>query len=100
MPTLDLSPLTNLRDLSGIVVNGGTVRPGVFWRADDVTRVDQAGADQLVADGLSLILDLRSGEELEHTGRGLLGATEVAFAHLPMTTQSAVPGESLAAALR
>lgn len=91
-----LSPLTNRRDLAGIAVAGGVVRPGVFWRADDVALVDEETAQALVAEGLSLILDLRSADELTLTGRGPLGArTDVAFAHLPMTDSIATPDDNL-----
>lgn len=95
-----LSPLTNRRDLGGIRVADGVLRPGVFWRADDVALVDQATADQLTREGLSLVLDLRSADELEATGRGPLGdRPEIAFAHLPMTDAMAAPDENLKAAI-
>lgn len=98
--SLALSPLTNLRDLGGIAVEGGTVRSGRLWRADDVARVDEATAEQLVAQGLELILDLRSGEELAHTGRGPLGQAAVRHLHLPMSDRASAPGQDLAATLR
>lgn len=96
-----LSPLTNRRDLGGIAVSGGTVRPGVLWRADDIALIDEETAEQLVAEGLSLILDLRSVDELAVTGRGPMGLrAAIAFEHLPMTDHAAAPDENLKAAIQ
>ncbi|MEQ6900358.1 tyrosine-protein phosphatase [Nocardioides sp. YIM 152588] len=77
-------PLANLRDLGGIPVDGGRVRTGVLLRSDDVALIDADGAEALVAEGLSLILDLRSGDELAATGRGVLEAHPVEHRHLPL----------------
>ncbi len=94
-----LSPLTNFRDLGGIALPEGRVRPGVVWRADDISRIDETGAQRLLDQGLGLILDLRSSEEAEHTGRGPFGALSVDYEHLPMTEGATVPGASLADAV-
>jgi protein-tyrosine phosphatase len=85
------SPLTNLRDLGGIPVDGGTARTGVLFRADDVALVDAAGAEALVADGVTLVIDLRSPGEAERTGRGLLESHPVEYLHLPLTQEVADP---------
>jgi protein-tyrosine phosphatase len=83
----DALPLTapaNLRDLGGIPVAGGTVRPGVVLRADDLATIDQASADGLVARGLRAVVDLRSADEVALTGRGTLGvAPQVTYHHVP-----------------
>ena len=81
---LPLSTPVNVRDLGGIVIEGGTVRPGVAVRADDLSVVTHEYADELVADGLSTIIDLRSREEVHFTGRGAFGAQPVAYHHLPL----------------
>ena len=81
---LPLSTPVNVRDLGGIVIEGGTVRPGVAVRADDLSVVTREYADELVADGLSTIIDLRSREEVNFTGRGAFGAQPVAYHHLPL----------------
>jgi protein-tyrosine phosphatase len=87
-PSYELSPLANLRDLGGIPVAGGAVRPGLVLRSDDVCTVDAASARALVDGGLRLILDLRSAEELARTGRGLLGGyPAVRHLHLPLLAQ-------------
>ncbi len=79
-----LSPPVNLRDLGGIPVQGGTVRPGMLWRADDMACVTEDRARQAVADGLSHVVDLRSAAEAESTGRGPLGRLPVSYHHVPI----------------
>jgi protein-tyrosine phosphatase len=88
---LPTSPLTNLRDLGGIAVDGGVVRAGVLFRADDVALIDEAGALALLADDVALIIDLRSPGEAARTGRGVLGGHDVAYLALPLTQEVADP---------
>lgn len=93
--THSLSPLANLRDLGGIPVDGGRVRSGVVMRSDDVAVVDDASARRLVDDGLVLVIDLRSPQEADATGRGALAGYPVAYRHLPLTDHVAAPTGSL-----
>lgn len=81
--TLTLSAPVNLRDFGGVPVAGGSVRPGFAIRADDLSVVDQQSAEDLVVDGLTAIIDLRSADELELTGRGPLGRMPVTYHHVP-----------------
>jgi protein-tyrosine phosphatase len=81
--TLTLSAPVNLRDLGGIPVPGGSVRSGFAIRADDLSVVDQQTAEDLVVDGLTAIIDLRSIDEVELTGRGPLGRMPVTYHHVP-----------------
>lgn len=81
-----LSPPANLRDLGGIRVSGGTVRTGFAWRADDLSLVDVTSARQLVNDGLTTVIDLRSLAEAGNTGRGALADHPVAYHHVPFWT--------------
>lgn len=97
MSMLTLSPLVNLRDLGGIPVTEGRVRPGALWRSDDVATIDEASAKGLADDGLATILDLRSLPETEITGRGPLDQTGVTYVHLPLTDNTSVPGLQLSA---
>ncbi len=83
---LPLTPPANLRDLAGITIPGGTTRAGFAWRADDLSTIDEASAERLVADGLSTVIDLRSAAELDITGRGLLGTLPVNYHHVPFMT--------------
>ena len=88
VPAFAPSPLANLRDLGGIPVTDGAVRPGLVLRSDDVCTVDEASARALVDDGLRLIIDLRTPEELARTGRGPLAAhADVRHLHLPLMSE-------------
>lgn len=81
--SLPLSPPANLRDLGGITIREGRIRTGFVWRADDLSMVDEVSAQQLVDDGLTTVIDLRSVAETEITGRGLLGTHPVSYHHVP-----------------
>lgn len=96
-PSVELSELANLRDLGGIAVTGGHVRPGRIWRSDDVSTVTPDQAGRLVAAGLTTVIDLRSPVEASVTGRGPLQHLDVRYRHLPLTTDLAAPGAALGA---
>lgn len=81
---LGLSAPVNLRDLGGIAIDGGVLRDGLAIRTDDLAYVTEEIAAQLVADGLTAIIDLRSPLEVSVTGRGPLGEHPVAYHHLPL----------------
>lgn len=89
--TIPTGPLANLRDLGGIAVEGGAVRGRTLFRADDAALIDDAGARALVADGVELIIDLRSPEEVAHTGRGVLAGYPPVHLPLPLTREAAGP---------
>lgn len=101
-PPLALSAPVNLRDLGGIPVAGGTVRPGVAIRADDLSIVTADDADDLVRGGLRAVIDLRSTDEVAFTGRGPIGErSEVSYHHVPLmaslgdTTDPGAPSDLL-----
>ncbi len=79
-----LSAPVNLRDLGGIAIEGGALRPGVAIRTDDLATVTESVAEQLVAQGLTAVIDLRSDAEATATGRGPLAAHPVEYHHLPL----------------
>lgn len=81
---LVLSAPVNLRDLGGIAIDGGVLREGLAIRTDDLAYVTSAVAEELVAGGLTAIIDLRSPLEVSVTGRGPLAAHPVAYHHLPL----------------
>ena len=82
MTTITLSAPTNLRDLGGTPVAEGVVRPGFVIRADDLSTVTPEIADEMVAAGLTDIIDLRSPEEAAFTGRGPFAHRAVAYHHV------------------
>lgn len=87
LAAIPLSAPVNLRDLAGIPIAGGAVREGFAIRADDLSTVTEAIADQLVAAGLSAVIDLRSADEVLLTGRGPFAArTTVNYHHVPFMT--------------
>ncbi|VTR76378.1 tyrosine-protein phosphatase [Cellulomonas hominis] len=81
---LALSAPVNLRDLGGIPVAGGVVRRGFALRADDLSTITPQDAADLVRDGLTAVIDLRSPAEVAVTGRGPLADHPVAYHHLPL----------------
>ncbi|MBP1327586.1 protein-tyrosine phosphatase [Leucobacter exalbidus] len=83
---IQLSAPVNLRDLGGIPVAGGTVAHGFAIRADDLTTIPAASAQELVDAGLTAVIDLRSRGEVEATGRGALQQHAVTYHHIPFVT--------------
>lgn len=90
METLDLAPV-NLRDLGGLPVDGGITRPGVLLRSDDVSVMPAAFAQQMIDDGVTSVIDLRSPEEALFTGRGPLTVPGVSYHHLALTASVSSP---------
>ncbi|OSM44135.1 tyrosine-protein phosphatase [Nesterenkonia sp. PF2B19] len=90
-PRLRLSRLENLRDLGGLPVRGGRLRPARLWRADDVALASADQLAELTATGLRRIIDLRSDQELRATGPGLAADYGMRRHHLPLTQEVADP---------
>ncbi|WP_068164437.1 tyrosine-protein phosphatase [Rhodococcus phenolicus] len=89
-----LSSPVNLRHLGGIPIAGGVLRRGLAIRADDLSTCTAEDAAALVADGLVSVIDLRSGTEVAHTGRGPLAGHPVAYHHLPLMADISRVGDS------
>ncbi|MCC3273443.1 tyrosine-protein phosphatase [Arthrobacter zhangbolii] len=87
------APLANLRDLGGIPVRGGRIRPGLVLRSDDVATTTPAQVAELVEAGLSTIIDLRSAQEAQRTGRGPSADHPLRYLALPLTDAEAAPPE-------
>lgn len=85
------APLANLRDLGGVPVRGGRIRPGLVLRSDDVATTTPGQVAELVAAGLSTIIDLRSAQEAQRTGRGPSADHPVSYLALPLTETEAAP---------
>jgi len=81
---LPLSPPANLRDLGGIKIDGGVFREGFAIRTDDISIVPTEYAQELVDNGLTTIIDLRSNDEVIATGRGALGRQPMSYHHIPL----------------
>jgi len=89
------SRLNNFRDLGGIPVEGGVIARGRVFRSDDVSTVPPEQAAELWERGIRTIIDLRSPEEADHTGRGPLGDYDIAYLRLPLLRGGAEPEEFL-----
>ncbi|MCC9145812.1 MULTISPECIES: tyrosine-protein phosphatase [unclassified Arthrobacter] len=87
------TPLANLRDLGGIPVEGGKIRTGLVFRADDVATTTAEQVAELVKAGLRTIIDLRSADEAERTGRGPSADHPVQYLALPLTDSLGTPTE-------
>src|ERR1022692_4771304 len=61
---LDIDGLVNARDLGGLRRTTGGVTPrGVFYRSENVDLVTPAGWDQVRAEGIRTVVDLRQPGE-------------------------------------
>ncbi|MFV2197547.1 tyrosine-protein phosphatase [Nocardiopsis sp. LOL_012] len=98
----------NFRDLGGVPVEGGRVRPGLLFRSDDVaTAPADFVADVCSRHGIGHVLDLRSADEAARTGRGpfadpAVTGGDVAYHHLPFAVDASPEAwkESLPATAR
>lgn len=79
-----VTKLANFRDLGGIGVTGGELKPSTLFRSDDLATIDHEEAERVAGHGLKLIIDFRSKPEAESTGRGPLGDHEISYLNLPL----------------
>lgn len=82
----ELDGPVNFRDLGGYPVRDGrTVRWRTIFRSDGLHTLSTTDLALLVDQlGLSSVIDLRSGDEVEKVGRGPLGETELVLHHIPI----------------
>jgi protein-tyrosine phosphatase len=81
---IDLEGAANVRDLGGLPLDGGgRTAGGVLVRADNLQGLTRADVERLVDDlGVRLVVDLRTGAEVELEGPGPLVADDrVAIRH-------------------
>ena len=82
-----LTKLANFRDLGNLAGRHGSIRPGVLFRSDDVSTIDDDEAERLVSHDISLIIDLRSSDEVAG-GRGPLANYDIDYLNLPILERS------------
>ncbi len=83
---LTLTGCVNFRDLGGYPgADGRSIRWRRLFRADGLTRLDEADCAQLADLGLATVIDLRTKGEVEERGRFPEDAFEVEYHHLPLT---------------
>lgn len=87
---LALEGIDNVRDVGGLPLrDGGTTRSGALLRSASLHHVTPADVDHLVEVlGLRLVLDLRTGREIDRDG-----PTAVAGAGVPTVALSFIPEE-------
>jgi protein-tyrosine phosphatase len=80
----------NCRDLGGYKADGGRfVRWGVAYRSGSLHRLTTADLESAKRIGFRTVIDLRSGAELERSGR--VRGLDVAFHHAPLFEEDALP---------
>jgi protein-tyrosine phosphatase len=85
--THPLGKLANFRDLGNLAGVNGTIRPGVLFRSDDLSTIDDAEAERVASMDISLIIDLRSSDEVSQ-GRGPLERYDMDYLNLPLLERS------------
>ena len=85
----ELSGAWNFRDVAELT----GVAPGHFFRASELSKLDDAGRAALTTYGVTDVADLRTLRELERHGPGLVPA-DVEIHHLPFVETMAADGES------
>jgi protein-tyrosine phosphatase len=82
---IELEGCFNFRDLGGYrTVDGRSVKWQRLFRADGLQRLTDADLAQLADLGLATVIDLRTDQELEESGRIAWPAPGLAYHHLPM----------------
>jgi protein-tyrosine phosphatase len=75
----------NFRDLGGYTgAEGGKIRHGQIYRADDLSKLSAAGIARLEELGVSIVIDLRSAEELGRAPNPLRGRPGFVYHHVPL----------------
>ena len=85
----ELSGAWNFRD----VAEHTGIAPGRFFRASELSKLDEAGRSALTAYGVTDVADLRTLRELERHGAGLV-PPGVDIHHLPFVETAATDGEA------
>jgi len=85
----ELSGAWNFRDVSELA----GIAPGRFFRASELSKLNDAGRAALMGYGVTDVADLRTLSELERHGAGLVPAA-VDIHHLPFVEAKASDGES------
>lgn len=93
---ITLEGAANFRDLGGLVTtSGATIRRGRIFRSDALFRLTAADVETLTPYGLRTVIDLRSDEELQRSGPGLIHETDIRHERVPIVDVDPRQPESL-----
>jgi protein-tyrosine phosphatase len=82
---IPLEGCLNFRDLGGYAgEGGGKIRYGQIYRADDLSKLSAADIVRIGELGISIVIDLRSAEELNRAPNPLCGRPGFAYHHVPL----------------
>lgn len=85
----------NIRDLGGyLTADGGSVRWGTIFRADNVGSLKARSQAALTKYGVRTVIDLRRDSQIESLGNVFAARPDVTFYHHPMVTD-ATPEEMM-----
>ncbi len=80
---MDVEGVTNFRDMGGYPAAGGTVKTGVLFRSDDLSKLSPNGVQDLKRLGIKTAIDVREGET-QSPAAGVLAGSGVTVVRLPM----------------
>ena len=83
-PSHPKTKLANFREVRGFAQSEQKITPGSLYRSDDLSTIDEEEAERIAGLGISLIVDLRSNEEVDSLGRGPLENFSIDYLHLPL----------------
>ena len=76
---LPINGTFNVRDLGGYAAGAGETRWRRLLRADALHRMDDAGVAEMLAAGVTTVIDLRHGDELIHQPNPFQGHAQVRY---------------------
>jgi protein-tyrosine phosphatase len=80
---VDVKGTSNFRDMGGYPAGVGTVRNGILFRSDDLSKIGAEGVDNLVKLGIVTAVDLRA-ETGDPSGIKVLSDSGIRVVRLPM----------------
>jgi protein-tyrosine phosphatase len=82
---IPLEGCLNFRDLGGYAGEGDAkIRYNRVFRSDDLSKLSPAGINRIETLGLSIVIDLRSAEELNQAPNPFRGRPGFAYHHIPL----------------
>ncbi|KAL1659152.1 protein-tyrosine phosphatase-like protein [Schizophyllum commune] len=101
-PFVNVPGIVNFRSVGGFATShsASRVKPAAFYRSGDISRITDAGKQQLVALGIKRIFDLRKTSEGDSYGTSDPTIPGVEFVHVPVSETEAYDPLGLAMRLQ